>query len=207
HTSGATPDGHPLKAKSQQNLNANLARFREIYSNNASANKLGAIAPYEPLSEMRSWEDDVFTWTTVHLVELGFDARDIALWKAKYPVGRMGNTDYCYIHATPYTLAIGTGDTWYTSFRKVYEASWGAVPSCPDGESMEGYPSEPAGYPSNMRPALAGAVSVGAAGAQAAWNRFLAAKPQPNYQDYPNWGVMPRALGPVPEAPTNVTVE
>lgn len=204
----ATPDGHPLKAKFTQNLNANLAHFRDDYVNNPSANKLGAIEPYEPLSEMRFWEDDFFTWTVVHVVELGFDARDIALWKAKSPVGRMGNTDYCYIHATPYTMAVGAGDTWYTSFRQAYEANWGAVPaSCPDGQAIDGYPSEPTGYPSNMRPALAGAVSMGAPGAAAAWARFLASKPQPNYSDYPNWGVMPRATGPTPEPPTNVTVE
>jgi hypothetical protein len=204
----ATPDGHPLKAKFTQNLNANLAHFRSEYVNNPSANKLGAIEPYEPLSEMRFWEDDFFTWTVVHIVELGFDARDIALWKSKSPVGRMGNTDYCYIHATPYTMAVGSGDTWFTSFRQAYEANWGAVPaSCPDGQAIDGYPSEPTGYPSNMRPALAGAVSMGAPGAAAAWARFLASRPQPNYSDYPNWGVMPRATGPTPEPPTNVTVE
>lgn len=203
----ATPDGHALKAKFMSNLNANLAKFRAEYSNNPSANKLGAIEPYEPLSEMRFWEDDFFTWTAVHLVELGFDARDIALWKAKSPVGRMGNTDYCYVNATPYTAAVGTGDTWYTSFRQVYEANWGAVPSCPDGQAMGGYPSEPTGYPSNMRPALAGAVTIGAPGAQAAWARFIASRPTPNYQDYANWGVSPRATGPVPNPPTNVTAE
>lgn len=204
----ATPDSHPLKAKFVQNLNANLDRFRALYVNNASANKLGALDPYEGIHEMRSWEDDFFTWTAVHVVELGFNARDIALWKAKYPVGRMGNTDYCYINATPYTMAIGTeAGEWYTSFRQVYEVNFGAVPSCPDGQAMGGYPSEPTGYPSNLRPALAGAVSIGAPGAQAAWQRFIASKPTPNYQDYPNWGVLPRALGPVPEAPTNVTVE
>ena len=204
----ATPDGHPLKAKFTQNLNANITRFNQLYTNNSAANKLGAIEPYEPISEMRSWEDDFFTWTTVHLVELGFDAaRDMALWKSKYPVGRMGNTDYCYIHATPYTMAVGTGSTWYTTFRQVYEANWGTVPSCPDGQAIDGYPSEPTGYPSNMRPALAAAVSIGAPGAQAAWTRFLASRPQPDYSTYPNWGVMPRATGPVPNPPTNVTAE
>ena len=204
----ATPDGHPLKAKFTQNLNANITRFNQLYTNNSSANKLGAIKPYEPIEEMRSWEDDFFTWTAVHLVELGFDAaRDMALWKSKYPVGRMGNTDYCYIHATPYTMKVGTGDTWYTTFRQVYESNWGSVPSCPDGQAIDGYPSEPTGYPSNLRPALAAAVSVGAPGAQAAWARFVASRPTPDYSNYPNWGVMPRATGPVPNPPTNVTAE
>jgi hypothetical protein len=205
----ATPDGHPLKSKFMSNLNANIAKFNSEYVNNSGANKLGAIDPYEGIHEMRSWEDDFFTWTAVHLVELGFEsARDMALWKSKYPVGRMGNTDYCYINATPYTMAVGVQNgAWYTTFRQVYEANWGSVPSCPDGQAMGGYPSEPTGYPSNLRPALAGAASIGAPGAAAAWARFAASRPTPNYADYPNWGVMPRALGPAPNPPTNVTVE
>jgi hypothetical protein len=204
----ATPDGHPLKAKFTSNVNANIARFRELYINNPSANKLGAIEPYEPMTEMRTWMDDFFTWTSIHLVELGFDARDMALFKSKFPIGRMGNTDYCYIHASPYTMNVGSNGTWFTTFRQVYEANWGAVPSsCPDGQAIDGYPSEPTGYPANLRPALAAAVSIGAPGAQAAWARFLAYRPQPDFSNYPNWAIVPRALGPVPMAPTNVTVE
>lgn len=204
----ATPDGHPLKAKFTSNVNANIVRFRELYIDNPGANKLGAIDPYEPVTEMRTWMDDFVTWTALHLVELGFDARDMALWKSKFPVGRMGSTDYCYVHASPYTMAVGTGnDAFYTTFRQVYEANWGSVPSCPDGQAIDGYPSEPTGYPSNMRPALAAAVSIGAPGAQAAWTRFLASRPTPDYSNYPNWAVMPRATGPVPNPPTNVTAE
>jgi hypothetical protein len=132
----------------------------------------------------------------------------MALWKSKYPVGRMGNTDYCYIHATPYTMAVGVQNgAWYTSFRQVYEANWGAVPSCPDGQAIEGYPDSPSGYPGNLQPALAGAASIGAPGAAAAWARFAASRPRPDYSNYPNWGVVPRATGPVPNPPTNVTAD
>ena len=205
----ATPDGHPLKAKFTSNVNENIARFNQLYVNNSNANKLGAIDPYEGIHEMRSWEDDFFTWAAVHLVELGFEAaRDMALWKSKYPVGRMGNSDYCYIHATPYTMAVGVQNgAWYTSFRQVYESNWGSVPSCPDGQAIEGYPDSPSGYPGNLQPALAGAASLGAPGAAAAWARFAASRPRPDYSTYPNWGVVPRATGPVPNPPTNVTAE
>jgi hypothetical protein len=204
-----TPDNHPLKAKFTSNVNSNLARFRQLYVNNPSANKLGAIVPYEGLHEMRAWQDDFFTWVAQHLVELGFDARDIVLWKSKFPVARMGNTDYCYVRATPYTMAVGRSDgTWFSTIREVYEANWGALPaSCPDGQAMVGYPDSPAGYPANLRPALAAAVTAGAPGAAEAWARFLASRPQPDFSNYPNWAIVPRTSSPAPNPPTNVRAE
>lgn len=206
----ATPDGHPLKAKFLSNLNANIAHANELYVNNPNANKLGSMVPYEPLTEMRTWMDDFVTWSMLHLVELGFEsARPMAVWKAKFPVGRMGNADFCYTHGANYTQIVGTsGGAFFTTFRQMYEANYGALPSsCPDGQAMDGYPSEPTGYPSNLRPALAAAATLGVPGASAAWARLLASRPTPDYSNYPNWAIVPRATGPVPNPPTDVSVE
>ena len=63
---------------------------------------------------------------------------------------------------------------------------------------MTGYSSYTAGYPSNMQPALAAAVDVGAPNAQAAWAQFMARAVKPDYANGPQWVIVPaRSANPV----------
>lgn len=190
----ATPDSHPLKSHYVASVGNNVANYVSKYSSNASANKLGAVASYDGYAKFSAWQDDFLTWTLSYLVDLGFDARAIRDWKFKFPIGRMGTTDYCYLKAAIYTIKSGTSDSaWYPDFRTLYSANFGTNSSCPEGATMDGYPDSPTGYPSNLRPALVAAVEANAAGAADAWKRFTGSKVQPNFTNMPVWALVPRS--------------
>jgi len=189
----ATPDTHRYKAELVSSVGFNLSTNEALYPDNASANKLGALQSYDGFDQFAPWMDDFYTWTMGYLVDLGFNANKMRSWKAKFPVGRMGTTDFCYIKASSYHLLVGSSDTvWWPDFATMYQQNFGALTSCPLGAAMDGYPDEPTGYPSNLRPALAAAVDSGIAGASDAWNRLVTSQPQPDYSDYANWSVIPR---------------
>ncbi len=57
---------------------------------------------------------------------------------------------------------------------------------------MTGYASSVEGFPSNMQPALAVAVTSGIPGAETAWKIFYERTIKPNYQMAPQWAVVPR---------------
>jgi hypothetical protein len=57
---------------------------------------------------------------------------------------------------------------------------------------MTGYSTGTTGYPANMQPALAVAVSSGASNAQAAWNVFNNRPRKPDYSTGPQWAIVPR---------------
>jgi len=108
--------------------------------------------------------------------------------------------EYCYVHAAAYHLTVGeNSDHWWPDFGTLYDKNFGPIGDCPLGEEMEGYPSEPTGFTSNLRPALAVAVDARVPGAAAAWKRFMNTQPQADYSDYPNWAVVPRGMrvGPI----------
>jgi hypothetical protein len=58
---------------------------------------------------------------------------------------------------------------------------------------MTGYASVASGFPSNMQPALAAAVDVGAPNAPAAWDVFAKRSVKPDYTLAPQWAVVPAA--------------
>lgn len=191
----ATPDNHPYKAHLVASVGHNLSYNETLYSSNPSANQLGALRSYDGHIEFSPWMDDFYTWSMGYLVDLGFDAVEMRNWKARFPVGRMGVTDYCYIHASAYRLKVGPdSDTWWPDFATLYRQNFGDTGDCPLGAEMEGYSDSPAGFPSNLRPALAAAVDARVPGAKAAWERLAATAVQPDYSDYPNWAVVPREM-------------
>jgi len=57
---------------------------------------------------------------------------------------------------------------------------------------MSGYSSSAIGYPSNMQPALAYAVSVSGSVGQKAWKTFTTRGGQPDYSGAPQFAVVPR---------------
>ncbi|MDJ0710572.1 MAG: hypothetical protein QNJ14_09290 [Woeseiaceae bacterium] len=105
HAAYVTPDNHPLKNYFLAKLNNNLSWYDANYSNNPPT-QLGYLTNPPDLgvnNAMATWMDDFFTWTVGHLVNLGFAAaQPIFEYKAKFPLGRMTNPDYCWILASTY---------------------------------------------------------------------------------------------------------
>jgi hypothetical protein len=190
----ATPDNHPYKAELVNSVSANLQYMEQKYPSSPTVNNLGALQSYDGYTLFAPWMDHFYTFSMGYLVDLGFPATTMRNFKAKFPVGLMGTTDYCYLHATTYHLVVGTSNTvWWPDFATLYSQNFGGPPtSCPAGGTMDGYPDQPDGYPANLQPALATAVNAGIPGAQAAWNRLVTSTPRPNFNDYPNWAVVPR---------------
>jgi hypothetical protein len=192
----ALPDDHPMKSHLMASVARNLEYNANLYPRNSDANRLGALESYDGYTEFKPWMDDFYTWTMGYLVDLGFDAVEMRDWKAIFPVGRMGTEDYCYIKGAAYRLVVGTSnDDWWPDFSTLYTQNFDPFESCAPGQEMEGYPDFAAGYPSNLRPALATAVDAGIAGAGEAWNLLITSAVQPDYRDYSNWAVIPRVTG------------
>ena len=191
----ATPDNHPYKAVLVNSVTANLQYMEQQYPNSPTVNKLGALQSYDGYTLFAPWMDHFYTFSMGYLVDLGFPAQTMRNFKAKFPVGLMGTTDYCYLHATTYHLTVGTSNiVWWPDFATLYIQNFGGPPtSCPAGGAMDGYPDQPDGYVANLQPALAAAVDAGVPGAQAAWNRMTTSSPRPDFSNYPNWAVVPRA--------------
>ena len=243
-----TPDNHPLKGYFTEIVGHNIDWYNTAYTT-ASPNQFGVLdgssgsfastgytTPSGPGTGLAPWQDDFFTWSTGHLVELGFsDAVPLRAWKAKFPVGRMTAPGYCWIDGATYALAVRPSGTspLYTSFAEAYQATMrgtdgtgAAIPlvnstgaryldqTCGSqaqadwrtradldaktrrgpwlaGE-MTGYSTSPAGYPSNMQPALAAAVDAGIPQAQEAWATFMNRSAKPDYRSAPQWAIVPR---------------
>lgn len=136
HAAYITPDTHSLKKYFVDRVGNNLDWYNAIYSK-ANPNNLGVIdgsGKYASASTIyptaagertgvAPWQDDFFTWSAGHLVELGFsNAQPLLAWKAKFPVGRMTASGYCWIDGAAYSLAVRPSATspLYGSFGEVY---------------------------------------------------------------------------------------
>lgn len=208
-TAYLTPDSHPYKAHVNASVGHNIAHFDSRYTNNTGANNLGIIASYDGYTKLSMWQDDFFTWTIAYLVDLGFNAAiPLRDWKFKFPVSRLGTTDYCFKNAATYQVQSGTSNSsFYPTIKAFYDANvalgyLGAVSSCNAGESItSGYPAEKDGYVANLIPAAAAAVEAGYPGASAGWALLKGSPVQPDFNDNshggadpsPVWNVVPRA--------------
>lgn len=220
-----TPDDHPLKSYFSKKLTHNLERYHEKYIV-TPPNGYGALIPNYSFPSSSPWMDDFFTWAMGNLVDLGFEAAEpIFKWKSKFPVQRMGfgtpeAKNYCWILGSAYHLRIGEakGEPMYQSIDIVYAKNNGVEDHNGDiniddkglpcasqeqadakgiqFEEMIGYGRAPAGFPSNMRPALAVAANSGIEGAKEAWKRFIERKAKPKYEEYPVWAIVPRSYQP-----------
>jgi hypothetical protein len=207
-----SPDTDPLKPGLASIVTSNLEWYNSTYTNNPSANGLGALVNGYALGYLNStalapWQDDFFTSAVGHTAELGFaGAAELLAWKAKFPIQRMTGDGACWISATDYNLVVrdNTSSPIYNTIGQAYRAShtplfnalacagtdMAAALGLAVGE-MVGYSAVATGYPANMQPALAYSADTGAAG-KAAWQVFATRSSKPNYSTEPQFAIVPR---------------
>jgi hypothetical protein len=208
-----TPDDDPLKSHFTRILASNLDWYNRTYSNNPAANALGVLVNgyalgYKDKTGLAPWQDDFFTAAVGHVAELGFtQAEPLLAWKARFPVERMVGKDSCWVLGSIYAMVVRDSATSpiYRSIGQAYKASSdGAVAGadCASPEmaralklqvgEMVGYSASPAGFPSNMQPALAYAAGVSGKAGKDAWARFMARSVKPDYSKAPQFAIVPR---------------
>lgn len=189
------PDDHPLKAYLINKIENNIKWYTDQYVGNTSANTIGYLMDdsYSPFG-IAPWQDDFFTWAIGHLNELGFTSvRPFLAFKTKFVVGRMTDSSYCWLHATAYSLQIGTADKVpYKTLAQIYAANYPGSPAC-SGKAMDGYPDEGTGYPANMQPSLAAAVDAKTPGATDGWARYGTRDPKQNFTEAPQYAIVPKS--------------
>lgn len=140
HVAYITPDAHPLKPYFVKMLDNNLSYYQEMAAA-PTANPMGAYDGQYPGAFVNDsgyapWQDDFFTWSMGYLAELGFEkALPILKWKAKFPVGRMTASGFCWTQATSYYLLFsdGAGKPRYTTFADIYKGNFGDGNARDDG--------------------------------------------------------------------------
>jgi hypothetical protein len=192
-----TPDDHPQKTGLLSKLNNNIDYYTNKYTDTVKTNRLGyiddgyslAYAPYG----IAPWQDDFFTYSVGCLVDLGFaQAKNLLLFKSRFVVGRMTDPDFCWLHATAYSLQVGKSDSAkYQTFGEMYRANFPDATSC-TGLVMDGYPDSPTSYGSNMQPGLVAAVDCNAPGSALAWAKYETRSPKQDYTSSPQFAVVPR---------------
>ncbi|WP_343853216.1 hypothetical protein [Rhodanobacter soli] len=134
------PDGYPLKAEFNANVNNSLADWGRKYVNNPNANSLGLMDSGHSYSAnggtrnaMAPWMHNFFTWSAGHAAELGFaGAAELRDWLAKFEIGLMTDWQanptqgYCWLEASAYTLVVTepTGKTYLPSYSAMYAATF-----------------------------------------------------------------------------------
>ncbi len=209
-----TPDADPLKSQFNDFVNYNLDWYNAQYTNNPTANIFGALINgyalvYNDNRGVGPWQDDFFTAAIGHLTELGFaKAVPLLAWKAKFSIGRMVDSGYCWVDGSIYALnlrATGTSTAFYGSFGEAYRGTeaagltsllcnspaMAALFKLKVGE-MVGYSTSNTGFPSNMQPALAFSAKSGANGAASAWSTFAARSVKPDYSSGAQFAIIPR---------------
>jgi hypothetical protein len=215
HATYITPDADPLKSDFTTMLDNNLNWYNAEYPANASANSLGVILNgfaigYNGNTALAPWQDDFFTQSIGNAVDLGFEkARPLLVWKSKFPISRMTDSGACWIDAATYALTVRNAETspLFTTYAEAYRATHTAeidAMTC-GGAAMQanfsvgpgemtGYAFGNTGYPSNMQPAMAYAADYAGDAGKAAWAVFDARKVKPNYQDGPQFAIVPRTV-------------
>jgi len=137
HAAYITPDSHPMKGYFNQVLQHNLDFYNTTFAGSAT-NQLGFIdatatsyavaygGPTGPSTGVAPWQDDFFTSAVGHLHEMGFaSAKPILDWKARFPIGRMMASGYCWIDGGVYALMVRPGATaaYFSSFADAYQAT------------------------------------------------------------------------------------
>jgi hypothetical protein len=144
-------------------------------------------------------------------------------WKAKGAIGRLGqsgvSTEYDFRDAGLYNTAVAPSDTpnwnagtgpWYATWGDLYRATMGAqAGTAPSNQLRGGYFPDPTGYWGNFQPAIAYAVTNNVPAASTAyarmtgasnWSQFIT-----NWNDVPEWSVIPSTSSSSPPPPTNNT--
>lgn len=208
-----TPDSHPAKTYFTSRLKYNIDDYLDRYVTN-SPNGYGAMKPNYSYPTASPWMDDFFTWSLGYVYDLGYkDVKPVYKWKSKFPVQRLGYgtnnpNDYCWNMAAAYHLKIAPakGEPMFQTIKEVYDTWYGpkfgkmvcnsqemATALKTEVGAIPGWEHTPAGYPSNLQPAIAVAADSGTRDGQKAWKRFINRSIKPDYRGYPNWAIVPRS--------------
>jgi len=195
HAAYITPDDHPLKQYFEFMLDENIKDYLQRTVFNPQVNTLGYLQEGHYIVDspwrMAGWEDDFFTWAVGYVVDLGYtSALPLLEWKSRFILGRMATNEFCWLHASNYTIQVSTEEGEpYTSFAELYQANY-SDHSC-QGVLMDGYPTEPVGYGANMQPGLAKVIDYGLPGANLAWQRYSSRNPKQDFSADPQFAIIP----------------
>lgn len=208
-----TPDRDSFKTQFETIISDNIDWYTNAYPNKSPAeNLLGFISEagiiYDNNVGVAPWQDDFFTSSIGHIVELGYTkAQPLLAWKIKFPISRMTGTSTCWIDGAIYALKVRDSETSpiYNTIGQAYQASHTAIfNSLPCGGvemaaslglkvgEMTGHSSEADGIPSTMQPALAFAADTDSLAGAAAWQVFAARSVKPDYSKGPQFAIIPR---------------
>jgi hypothetical protein len=208
-----TPDKDTLKTAFTNIINSNLDWYNNTYTNNPSANQIGAIVngdawAYDNSTGVAPWQDDFFTSAVGHAAELGFaKASSLLQYKTQFPIGRMVGDGVCWIDAAIYQIHLrsSSNSPMYNTIGEAYANSHdGTFRSLACGGTamasylglqvgeMTGYASTTIGYPENMQPALAYSADVGGSNGKKAWAQYMARSNKPDYRYGPQFDIVPR---------------
>ncbi len=165
------------------------------------------------------WMDDFFTTACGRAVELGFEeVLPLLTFKSRSVAGRLtSGAEYCWQLATSYALRVKTSSgatVLYSTWGEVYQTSHStAILAAQCGSqamatalsaalnyvvtqnSMSGYPTQIAGYPSNLQSAVAYCATFDMPGGKDAWEVFDARASKPDYNLGPQFSLVPKELG------------
>ncbi|WP_423821982.1 hypothetical protein V5738_16855 [Salinisphaera sp. SPP-AMP-43] len=218
----ATPDADPMHSYFTGLLANIAADYDSHYLQNQDEHPLHILDDYtnytvqgEAWTGVAPWQEDFFAWATSYATDLGFsEFEPFAQWLLEFQVGRMTNwidkpdSGFCWLKAGVYKLQIRPtrGADYFSTLDEAYKATMPQMVGfdCdsqsyrnhlndrPQANEMTGYPDSPAGYPSNLQPALAASVDRGLDKSQKAWELFDTRAVQPRYNNYSNWAIIPR---------------
>lgn len=132
------PDGYPLKAEFNADVENALADLNATYTDNPDANPLHVMPSGVVYSVnggnkdgMPPWQHNFLTWSAGHAAELGFaGAAEFRNWLAQFEIGLMTdwqrNPDgFCWLEASTYTLQVkDTSGNWLPSYTAAYAATF-----------------------------------------------------------------------------------
>jgi len=133
------PDGYPLKAEFNDDVNNSIADFNAAYTHNPNANPLGMMksGSQYPINGNRNkggtpWQHSFLTWSAGHAADLGFaGAAAFRDWLAKFEVGLMTDwladpkRGYCWIAASAYKVQVkDDSGNWLPNYTAVYDATF-----------------------------------------------------------------------------------
>ncbi len=162
-----------------------------------------------------AWMDDFFTADTGRALELGFKQfRPLFDYKAKFQVGRLTNSALCWQAAALYDHRVRatSSSPLYTTWDQIYansvtpetyaaacgsqamaDALAAFLPGTPATLNvMANRPSDIAGYPANLQPAVAYCASFDANNGDNAWLVFDSRSVKPDYNLGPQFAIVPR---------------
>ncbi len=216
----ATPDDHHMKAYFVNHIQYNIDH--QTSHEQASPNIFGISTTdnytwdYDmgggTANAHAPWQDDFFTWTVGHLVELGFTSANwLYDFKSTYPIDRLTNNGFCYVFSAVYTRQFkdASGGALYPDWNTVYLKNHGAsLVNLPCGGTamasalgidpgeINSY-REVTSYIANMYPAAAVAADSGHANGAQAWAVLEGRARKPPEQDWgnePEWAIIPRTV-------------